>query len=166
MLGSQLGADLFPLPVIEETSQSDMRHNVVAHCATRGNQQAQRARLARLRATGGTGVHLLPQRKAAMRQSHSGAFPGLAHVHAMATPRTTRRRGVGPHHNVGNAFSALPALRIKLPDHLPEGGQLLERDEAVFFTPYRPKIASTCSVETALPAVASRAATLRASSLG
>ena len=54
--------------------------------------------------------------------------------------------------NVGNALCALPALRIKMPDHLPEGGQLLECDDAIFL----PRIARS----------ASQAATLRASSFG
>lgn len=136
VIGRKGRADLLPLPVAEKTLQSDVNHDVVTDDAARRNETRESSRPFLPTATGNAHAHRLPQPEAAMVERHTGALPCLCDTRATAANQAGRRRLAGVNEHAGNTLRPLPALVLQLPDCLPQGRDLGERDRAaVFFTP-------------------------------
>jgi len=136
VIGLQGNANLFPLPVAKKPFQPDMNHDVVADDATRRDEVREHSRPLRSPAAGNTYPDRLPQTETSMAQRHAGALPCFRDPRGLAADGTGSIALLCTDEYAGNTPRPLPALFFDLPDRLPQGCDLRERDRAtVFFTP-------------------------------
>lgn len=137
----ELGADLLPLPVMDETLQANEGHDVITDGAP-GEQPGGEGGLAQAdalfavfsTAASEANPHALSRLEGSMLEGKTAVSERLLDPRGTVADGASSRRVVGEHERAGGALELLAALGFQGPGGGPQRRECREREGAVFFT--------------------------------
>lgn len=112
MIGHKGRPDFLSLPVMQETLNSDVDHDVVSYDAAGRDQARKNASRFLSPAAGNAHAHGLAQPEGAVLEGHAGSLPGLLHSCQIAAYRAALWRLTRIDQCAGDTLRALAALLL------------------------------------------------------